>query len=188
MWDREALFEEVTRVRRDEGFGGSMVWYMGVVLLFGAAALWAIKAPWTVWAMVFGMGAVLTLLVSLSWGHAPRLLVVGERPDAPVVPLREALEGAGFELCTCTGPVALPCPVEMGKPCPLADRPVAAVIFRKAGDTGSLPPCGEAFLVPSIAVEEDSDRPTERAGRNARVGWKRGPAEVVHTLEDVLAA
>lgn len=175
-------------MRDDNGFDVSMRWYLGAVLLFGSVVLWASKATWPIWALLFGAGVVLLSLPVGAERRAPRVVVVGGMSDKPATELLEALTDAGFDLCGCAGPAVRPCPFETGRLCPLGDHLSAAVIIRHADETGPLAPCTRALFVPSLAVEENTDQRPELAGPYARVGWKRGPKEVVHTLEDLLRA
>jgi hypothetical protein len=163
--------------------------YGAAVLLFGGVVLWAGDATWPVILTFFGLGVGLLVLLWASARRAPRVLLVGERADAPARDLVEALGDAGYDCCRCAGPRNRPCPVLFGGSCPAAaDRPVAAVILRHPDDTGPLPPCGQALLVPAIAAEEGSTVSAEVSGRNARVGLGFGPDPIVRTLEDLLVA
>jgi len=152
---------------------------------FGAVLLWAEEATWPV--VVFGVLAGL-LLLALAWraAHVPKVLVVGG-DEAHLRELEDALEGVGYEVCTCAGPANRPCPVFQGRDCPLGERPVAALIYRPAGAAGRYAPCGRALRVPSVIVEEHLDAEPAVAGRVARVGLDRGPDRVVRTMEDLLA-
>lgn len=162
--------------------------YGAAILLFGAVVLWADEAEWPVIAVFAALAAALLLIMAFP-RRTPRVVVVGERTEIPVSPLRGTLGEAGFDVCTCAGPVGRPCPVTLGRACSIGERrPVAAVIFRRPDETGPLPPCSRALFVPSLSVEEGSTRLPEFAGRYARVGWERGPDAVVKTLERLLVA
>lgn len=171
---------------RDEGFAASMVWYLGTVLLFGGVVLAVSEATWPVWAIYLGVAVLLLSVPVAAGGRAPKVVVVGRMWGDSATELGDALSAAGFDLCGCAGPAVRPCPFDKGRPCPLSDHLAAAVIIRHAGETGPLPPCTRALFVPSLALEEDTDRRAEFAGRYARVGWRRGPEDVVRTLEDLL--
>ncbi len=175
-------------MRDDNGFDVSMKWYVGAVFLFGSVVLWASEATWPVWAIFVGAAVVLLSLPVSAERRAPTVVVVGEMSEEPATELLEALTDAGFDLRGCAGPAARPCPFGTGRLCPLSDHLSAAVIIRHADETGPLAPCTRALFVPSLAVEESTDQRPELAGPYARVGWKRGAEEVVHTLEDLLSA
>lgn len=160
--------------------------YIGVFLLFAAVVLVAEKASGALIAVFFAGAAVLVLVMLAGLRRPAPILLVGERDTAPVRPLGAALDEAGFEVWRCAGPSNSPCPVFLGERCPLADRPAAAIICRDAGDTSPLAPCGQALLIPALAVEAGSSREPEFAGRDARIGWDRGADEVVRVLEDLL--
>lgn len=164
------------------------VMYLGVFLLFAGIVLVADRASGPLIA-VFFVGAAALLLIMLAGLRRPSpILLVGERGAAPVEPLENALDEAGFEIWRCAGPSNRPCPVFLGERCPLSERPAAAVICRDAKDTSPIAPCGRALLVPALAVETGSARELEFAGRDARIGWDRGPDEVIHVLENLLVA
>lgn len=164
-----------------------LVLYLATFVVFGAVLLWAGEATRSI-VVVFGVLAGLLLLV-LAWraAHVPRVLVVGTDEDR-LRDLDEALEAAGYEVCTCRGPANRPCPVFRGRDCPLGERPVAALIYRPAGAAGRYAPCGRALHVPAVIVEEHLDAEPTVAGRMARVGLDRGADRVVRTMEDLLAA
>lgn len=166
---------------------GELVLYLATFVVFGAVLLWAEEATWPI-VVVFGVLAGLLLLL-LAWRavHTPKVLVVGGEQDRHR-DLDEALEAAGYEVCTCEGPANRPCPVFQGRPCPLAERPVAALIYRPAGERGRYAPCGRALRVPAVIVEEHLESEPTSDGRMARVGLDRGPDRVVRTMEDLLAA
>lgn len=160
--------------------------YLGIVLLFGAVVLWAQEATWPVWGILLGAAGLLLLLSIIPSGRARKVVVVGSTASDESIGLTAALKDAGFDLCECEGPAARPCPFDKGKPCPLGDHLSAAVIVRHAGETGPLPPCTRALFVPSLAIEQNTDQQPEFAGRYARVGWRRGPEDVVTALEHLL--
>ena len=164
-----------------------LVLYLATFVLFGAVLLWADEATWPV-VVVFGLLAVL-LIGAMAWRTArvPRVLVVGPASEE-VEALDEALEYAGYEVCTCAGPANRPCPVFQGRDCPLAERPVAALIYRPVGSTGRCAPCGRALHVPSVIVEQQLEAEPAVVGSMARVGLDRGPDRVVRTMEDLLTA
>lgn len=162
-----------------------LVLYLATFVLFGAVLLWADEATWPV-VTVFGVLAVLLLGV-MAWraAHVPKVLVVGMDSEE-VEELDEALEFAGYEVCTCAGPANRPCPVFQGRPCPLRDRPIAALIYRPTDATGRYAPCGRAFRIPSVIVEQHLEAEPAVVGSMARVGLDRGPDRVVRTMEDLL--
>ncbi len=169
-------------------FSSDFLGYGVAVLLFGGVVLWAGDASVPIVITFLGLGVGLLFLMLVSVRRAPRVLLVGERQDAPALTVVEALADAGYECCRCSGPENRPCPVLLGERCPAAShRPVAAVILRHPDDAGPLPPCGQALLVPTVTVEEGSPIAPEVVGRNARVGLALGPDPVLRTLEDVLA-
>lgn len=166
---------------------GELVLYLGTFVLFGAVLLWADEATWPV-VVLFGILAML-LIAAMAWrtARAPKVLVVGSA-SGEVEALDAALEYAGYEVCTCAGPANRPCPVFQGRDCPIAERPVAALIYRPAGSTGRYAPCGRALRVPSVIVEQRLEAEPVTVGSMARVGLDRGPDRVVRTMEDLLTA
>lgn len=162
--------------------------YLGVFLLFSAVVLAADKASGPLIAVFFVGAAALVMIMLAGLRRPSRVLLVGERDAAAVGPLAIALDRAGFEVWRCAGPSNSPCPVFHGERCPLSERPAAAVICRDAADASPVAPCGRALLVPALAVETGSARSLEVAGSEARIGWERGPDEVIHILEDIVAA
>ena len=74
-----------------------------------------------------------------------------------------------------------------GRPCPAHGNPVAAVVIRHRDETEALAPCGEAFKIAELAVEEDSNREPELVGRYGRVGLERGPEAVGDALDQLLS-
>lgn len=161
--------------------------YGSAVVLFGGVVLWAAQAPWQVTAVALAIAAVLLLAAAVALRPAPTVLVVGEREGEDLTALREAIGREGFRLEWCPGPDDGLCPVLAGKPCPAHGEPVAAVVVHHPGETGPLPPCGEAFRIPELVVEEDSDRELEVVGRYGRVGLARGPETAARALERMLA-
>jgi len=172
---------EVRDVRRD------ILLYGSAIVLFGGVVLWAAQAPWEVTAVALIVAGVMLLAAAVALGPPPTVLVVGEREDEDLAPLRETIRREGFRLERCPGPNDGLCPVLAGKPCPAHGEPVAAVVVHHPGETGPLPPCGEAFHIPELVVEEDSDRELEVVGRYGRVGLARGPEEAVRALDRMLA-
>lgn len=161
--------------------------YLSVLVLFGAVLLWADEATWPV-VVLFGVLAGM-LLVAMTWLSTRRrtVLVVGG-PAEDVERIDRALERAGYQICSCAGPSNRPCPVLLGHACPIAERPLAAVIYRAAGERGRPAPCGRALRVPTVIVEEHMDSQPALAGAFARVGMDGGADRVVRLMEDVLAA
>jgi hypothetical protein len=124
-------------------------------------------------------------LAAMTWRttRTPRVLVVGEPRGRPLYRLREELDEGGFALRFCPGPAGRPCPVFQGKPCPAGGHPVGAVIFRRAGEVGPVPPCGLALGgIPSLTLEEGSAREPAVGPRRGGMGWDRGPAAAVEVL------
>jgi hypothetical protein len=159
--------------------------YGAVVVAFGGVVLWATDAsPSIVVLLALAAAALLLPLTWLGRGRE-RMLVVAE--TGVERPLANAFEAAGFEVWECTGPAEGACPALAGKPCPMHDRPLAAVIVRHEGETRGLAPCGTALRVPALAVEEGSDREPEVVGRVARVGAGRGVDQVLETVDRLVA-
>lgn len=156
-----------------------------MIVVFGGVVLWASDPGWEVTAIAAVAAVVLLLAAALTSRRSPTLLVVGPRDDGSDQ-LRHVLEADGFELETCPGPTGSPCPVTLGRPCPAHGDPVAAVVIRHLGETAPLPPCGEAFRIPELAVEGRSDRELEVVGRYGRVGGERGPGAVTEALRRLL--
>lgn len=161
--------------------------YGSAIVLFGGVVLWASEAPWQVTAIALALAAALLLVAAATLRPAPTVLVVGEREDEDLTALRETIRREGFRLERCPGPGDGPCPVLHGRPCPAHGEPVAAVVVHHPGETGPLPPCGEAFRIPELVVEEESSRELELAGRYGRVGIERGPEAVLEALDRMLA-
>lgn len=160
--------------------------YAGAIVLFGAVVLLATDASWEAILVAALVAVALLAVAALLVRPGPRLLVVGERAEEDLEPLRRELRADGFELETCPGPESSACPVVSGRPCPAHGEPVAAVVIRHPGETDALAPCGEAFRIPELAVEEDSDREPEFVGRYGRVGLERGPQAVTEALDHLL--
>jgi hypothetical protein len=167
-------------VRRD------FLLYAGAIVIFGGVVLWATDASWEAIVVTAVVAAALLAVAALLARPGPRLLVVGERADEDLELLRTELRADGFELETCPGPGSSACPVVSGRPCPAHGDPVAAVVIRHPGEADALAPCGEAFRIPELAVEEDSDREPEFVGRYGRVGLERGPEAVTEALDRLL--
>ena len=155
--------------------------YGAVFVLFGGVVLWATDAPSEIIVVSALAAAVLLLVLAALVDGRRRMLVVGETEEQR--PIALAFEGAGYEVWECAGPENGSCPVEVGKPCPMHDRPQAVVIVRHEGEIHALAPCAKALRVPALAVEEGSDREPEFAGRFARVGAERGTEAVVETAD-----
>ena len=163
-----------------------LVLYVGVFALFGAVLLWLQDATLPI-TVLFG-GAMLTLLAVLTWKvlHVPRVLVVGANsPD--IERLDDALELAGYDVCRCAGPWNRPCPVFAGMPCPLGERPTAAIVFRMQGETGRMAPCGAAFRVPEVLVDEHLEAEPATIGSMTRMGADLGTDRLVGEMEKLLA-
>ncbi|HEX5949763.1 MAG TPA: hypothetical protein VFZ96_02080 [Actinomycetota bacterium] len=160
--------------------------YAGAIVIFGGVVLWAADASWEAILVAAVVAVALLAVAALLARPGPRLLVVGERPEEDLEPLRRELRADGFLLETCPGPESSACPAVSGRPCPAHGEPVAAVVIRHPGETGALAPCGEAFRIPELAVEEDSDREPEFVGRYGRVGLARGPQAVTDALDRLL--
>src|SRR3972149_10029388 len=125
--------------------------YLATFVLFGAVLLLADEATWPL-VVVFGALAVL-LIGAMAWRTArvPTVLVVGSASEE-VEALDEALEYAGYEVCTCAGPANRPCPVFQGRDCPLAERPVAALIYPPVGSPARYAPRGAGAAPPAGAL------------------------------------
>ncbi len=161
--------------------------YGGVVVLFGGVVLWASDAPAGAAAIAAGTALLLLLAAAMFVRPAPTLLVVGEREGEDLEALHRELQQVGFGLEMCPGPENSACPVLSGKPCPAHGEPVAAIVIRHPDETEALAPCGEAFKIAELAVEEDSSREPELVGRYGRVGLERGTEAVSDALERLLA-
>lgn len=161
--------------------------YGGVVVLFGGVVLWASDAPAA--AVTIAVGAAFALLLGtlVLTRPTPTLLVVGEREGEDLEELHRELREDGFGLELCPGPENAVCPVLSGRPCPAHGNPVAAIVIRHPDQTDPLAPCGEAFKIAELAVEEDSNRELELVGRYGRVGLERGAEEVSAALDRLLA-
>lgn len=163
--------------------------YLGLLAAasgFGAVVAWGAGAGWLGTGSFLVLAAVALALMAWQVVRTPRVVLVGEPARRPLYRLREELDEAGFGFRTCPGPATRPCPVLDGKPCPVGGHPVAAVIFRRRGDAGPLPPCGIALGVPAMSVQEGSDEPPAVGPRRAHLGWGRGPVAAVDTLGALL--
>lgn len=160
--------------------------YGGAIVLFGGVVLWATEASWEGILLTALVALALLAVAALFARPGPRILVVGERSEEDLEPLHRELVADGFVLETCPGPGNSGCPVVSGRPCPAHGLPVAAVVIRHPGDGDALAPCGEAFRIPELAVEEDSDLEPEFVGRYGRVGLERGPGAVTEALDRLL--
>lgn len=160
--------------------------YGAVIVLFGGVVLWATDAPWEAVAIAAGMALGLLLAAALLVRPAPTVLLVGATSNEQLELLSGTLRRDGFDVEVCPGPQDSACPVLVGKPCPAHGRPVAALVVRRPDDAQGLAPCGEAFRIPELAVEEDSDRAPELEGRYGRIGIDRGPEAVSETLNRLL--
>jgi hypothetical protein len=160
--------------------------YLGAFALFAGVVLWAQDAPPVVLAVFAAL--FLGLLVVFVWQvtHARRVLVVGT-PSPDLGRLDETLESLGYEVRRCAGPANRPCPVFQGHPCPMTERPVAAIVFRQPDEVGRYAPCGAAFAIPEVIVEEHPEGGPATVGRMARVGFDQGPDPVIVAMEKMLA-
>lgn len=165
---------------------GEFLLYLGTFALFAAVLLWADEADLALIIVAGGLFAAILGFAAWQIRRSQRVLVVGS-VSAQTQQLEEAVERAGYEVCWCAGPSNRPCPVFRGEPCPLHDRPAAAIVFRAEGERGRYAPCGEALRVPEIVVEEHLDAPPERVGSMMREGFDRGPDRVVRDMEQLLA-
>ncbi len=163
-----------------------LVLYSGTFVLFAGVLLWADEA--TLPLVLIGGGLLLVLIAVAAWQirGVQRVLVVGQRSEQ-VERLEDAVERAGYEVCRCGGPSNRPCPVFRGRPCPLAERPLAAIVYRADGERGSYAPCGAAFRIPEVIVEEHLDAEPASLGRMARMGLDRGSDGVVREMELLLS-
>ncbi len=162
-----------------------LVLYSGTFVLFAGVLLWAGDATLPVVLIAGGLLVVLIAVAAWQVQRVPRILVVGQR-SAQVGRLEDAVERAGYEVDRCGGPANRPCPVFRGRPCPLAERPLAAIVYRADGEHGPFAPCGVAFRIPEVIVEEHLDAEQATIGRMARIGFDRGPDRVVHEMEQLL--
>jgi len=159
--------------------------YLGAFALFAGVVLWAQGAPPAV-LVTFGVLFVLLLAVAaIQATHVRRVLVVGS-PSSRLGILDLNLEGLGYDVCRCAGPANRPCPVFQGRPCPLSDRLVAAIVVRDPDETGRYAPCGYAFRIPEVIVEEHLAAEPATIGRLTRMGFDHGPESVIATMEDQL--
>lgn len=160
--------------------------YGGAIVLFGGVVLWATDAPWEATAIAAVTAGLLLFAAAVLVRPAPDVLLVGEGAASLEV-LDRALRRDGFEVQMCPGPGNSACPVLAGRPCPAHGDPVAAVVIRRLDDTSGLAPCGAAFHIPELAVEEASNRAPELVGRYGRVGIERGADAVTEALDRLLA-
>jgi len=159
--------------------------YLGAFAVFAGVVLWAQGAsPVMLW--VFG-GLFLLLLAAFVWQVArPRRdLVVGSSSPA-LGALDGTLEALGYEVRRCAGPENRPCPVFQGHPCPMTERPVAAIVFREEGAVGKYAPCGAAFSVPEVIVEENLNAEPATIGGITRLGSDQGSDRVIVAMEEML--
>jgi len=163
------------------------LFYGAALLLFGGVVLWATDAPWEAVAIAGGIALGLLLAAALFVKPSPTVLLVGASSSGELERLDAMLRSGGFDVEVCPGPENSACPVTSGAPCPAHGRPVAAVVVRHPGDAQGLAPCGEAFRIPELAVEEGSHRAPEFAGRYGRIGVERGPEAISEALERLLA-
>ena len=173
-----------------------MAWFdlyivlVGAALGFGAVVAWASGAPWPVTATAAVLSAIGLLGGLGAWAReshaAPRVLLVGESRGRRQWAIRAFLGDDGMRVCRCPGPHARACPVLAGRPCPVAEHPLAAVVME--GGSGPVStPC--ALLgIPVVAVDEASAEGTVIAGDQARVGLARGPWEVTRALRTLVGA
>ncbi len=161
-----------------------LILYLAVFVLFGSVLLWVQSADWTV--IVFG-GAAAMVLVALAAvaGRRRPVLLVGDASER-VASIGAALEEDGYDVCSCAGPSNRPCPVLRGRPCPLGERPMAAVICHADGRPYA--PCGVEFRIPFVVVEELLEGEPERFGSAARVGPGESSERVVSRMRELLAA
>lgn len=98
------------------------------------------------------LGFAVVMLAAMAWTmwHAPRVLVVGPAAGRRLHGMHDALDSAGFAVCSCPGPEARDCPAMRGLPCPVDRHPLAAVISTSPAYTGPPPPCGEALSIPTV--------------------------------------
>jgi hypothetical protein len=161
-----------------------LILYLAVFVLFGSVLLWVQSADWPV--IVFGGGAALVLLaLAAVAGRRRPVLLVGEASER-VTAIGAALQEEGYDVCSCAGPSNRPCPVLRGRPCPLDERPMAAVICHEDGRLYA--PCGVEFRIPFVVAEERFEGEPERFGRAARVGPEESAERVVSRMREVLAA
>lgn len=162
-----------------------LVLYSGTFVLFAGVLLWAGDATLPVVLIAGGLLVVLIGVAAWQVQRVPRVLVVGQR-SAQVDRLEDAVERAGYEVDRCGGPSNRPCPVFRGRPCPLAERPLAAIVYRADGEHGRYAPCGAAFRIPEVIAEEHLDAEPAIIGRMVRIGFDRGSDRVVREMEQLL--
>lgn len=163
----------------------ALVGIVAATLGFGAVAMGATGANWAWVALLLGCAGLLAVMVGRAI-VTPRILLVGDadggqgmrRPGA----LEQALEDAGFGICTCAGPTYRHCPVLAGGTCPVQVGASAVVVFHPAGYAGPVPPCGLALGLPELTIEEASLLPPRIVGQQGQIGSERGVTEAVRTL------
>lgn len=160
--------------------------YLGAIAIFAGVVLWARGAS-PVMLAFFG-GLFVVLLVAFVWQVARprRVLVVGGGSQA-LGALDGTLEDLGYEVRRCAGPTNRPCPVFQGHPCPMTERPVAAIVFRGHDEVGRYAPCGAAFSVPEVIVEEHLGAEPATVGRMTRLGIDEGSDRIIVAMEEMLA-
>jgi hypothetical protein len=176
-WSRE----EVTAMR----WRSEITLYLGAFALFAGVVLWAQDASPAVLAVFGAMFLLLLLVFVWQMVHTRRVLVVGS-PSPSLGQVDATLEALGYDVRRCAGPANRPCPVFQGRPCPMSERPVAAIVFRDEGETGRYAPCGAAFGIPEVIVEDHLEGPPAEVGRMARIGFDHGPDAVIVTMERML--
>jgi hypothetical protein len=160
--------------------------YLGTFAVFAGVVLWAQEASPALLA-VFGVLFVLLLAAfALQVTHMRRVLVVGD-PASDLGGIDLNLEALGYEVCRCAGPANRPCPVFQGLPCPMRERPLAAIVVRDQGETSRYAPCGFAFGIPEVIVEQHLDADPATIRWMTRVGLDQGPDRVIATMEQLLA-
>lgn len=164
---------------------GEFLLYLGTFALFAAVLLWADDAGLALVVVAAALFAAILVFAAWQIRRSRKVLVVGDASPQTRA-LEDAVERAGYEVCWCAGPSNRPCPVFRGEPCPLHERPAAAIVFRAAGEHGRYAPCGEALRVPEVLVEEYLEAPPERVGSVVREGFDRGPDRVVRDMEQLL--
>lgn len=168
---------------------------LGIVaatLGFGAVVLGVAGVHW---AGVTLLAACAGLLALVMFGRAivtPRVLVVGD-PDGGwgrrrLGALEQALEDAGFGVCTCPGPSHRQCPVLAGRPCPVRVGASAVVVAHPAAYTGPVPRCGQALGLPELRIEDASPLPPRVAGQEGEMGSERGVTDAVATVKALIGA
>ena len=160
--------------------------YLGAFALFAGVVLWAQDATPVVLAVFAGLFLVLLAVFVWQVTHVHRVLVVGS-PSPELGRLDETLESLGYEVRRCAGPANRPCPVFQGHPCPMTERPVAAIVFREEDEVGRYAPCGAAFRIPEVVVEEHMEAEPATVGQVTRLGFDHGPDPVIVAMEKMIA-